>query len=144
MSHCDDEVHYFNKDGSNSDNDQGYGYFSLKKNCLHAIDKPALINQEGSIWMVNGKLHREDGPAVEKCNGRKEWWLNDKRHRVDGPAIVSVSGDMQYYENGKCSRKDGPAVENVDGYKEYWVDGKQLSEEDFVHKYSIKNKLKIK
>ena len=23
-----------------------------------------------------GKLHRENGPAVEKDNGDKEWWIN--------------------------------------------------------------------
>ena len=29
-------------------------------------------------WYLNGKLHREDGPAVERSNGTKEWWLNGK------------------------------------------------------------------
>ena len=29
------------------------------------------------VWWLNGKLHREDGPAVEYSNGDKEWWLND-------------------------------------------------------------------
>ena len=24
---------------------------------------------------LNGKLHREDGPAVIYANGTKEWWL---------------------------------------------------------------------
>ena len=27
-------------------------------------------------WYVNGKLHREDGPAVEYANGSKHWYLN--------------------------------------------------------------------
>jgi hypothetical protein len=26
-------------------------------------------------WTLNGKLHREDGPAVEYDDGAKEWWL---------------------------------------------------------------------
>jgi hypothetical protein len=30
-------------------------------------------------WYLNGKLHREDGPAIEYANGYKSWWLNDKR-----------------------------------------------------------------
>ena len=30
-------------------------------------------------WYLNGKLHREDGPAVEYANGDKEWWLNDEQ-----------------------------------------------------------------
>jgi len=24
-------------------------------------------------WSLNGKLHREDGPAIEWSNGTKEW-----------------------------------------------------------------------
>lgn len=29
-------------------------------------------------WYLDGKYHREDGPAVELSNGDKEWWLNGK------------------------------------------------------------------
>jgi len=29
-------------------------------------------------WYLNGKLHREDGPAVEYADGRREWWVNGK------------------------------------------------------------------
>ena len=29
-------------------------------------------------WYLNGKLHREDGPAIERADGTKEWWLNGK------------------------------------------------------------------
>ena len=29
-------------------------------------------------WYLNGKRHREDGPAIEYANGYKEWWLNGK------------------------------------------------------------------
>ena len=28
-------------------------------------------------WFLNGKLHREDGPASERSNGAKHWWLNN-------------------------------------------------------------------
>lgn len=27
-------------------------------------------------WYLNGKLHREDGPAIEHADGGKEWYLN--------------------------------------------------------------------
>ena len=39
------------------------------------------------FWYLNGKPHREDGPAVEYANGDKFWYLNGKRHREDGPAV---------------------------------------------------------
>ena len=38
----------------------------------------------------NGELHREDGPAVENINGRKEYHINGQLHREDGPAIEWV------------------------------------------------------
>ena len=28
-------------------------------------------------WLLDDKLHREDGPAVECSDGTKEFWLND-------------------------------------------------------------------
>ena len=31
-------------------------------------------------WYLNGKCHREDGPACEYANGNKAWYLNDKCH----------------------------------------------------------------
>ena len=27
-------------------------------------------------WWQNGKRHREDGPAIEHSDGRREWYLN--------------------------------------------------------------------
>ena len=29
-------------------------------------------------WYLKGKLHREDGPAIEYADGDKSWYLNDK------------------------------------------------------------------
>ena len=31
-------------------------------------------------WYLNGKLHREDGPAIEYPSGNKLWWLNDVKY----------------------------------------------------------------
>ena len=27
-------------------------------------------------WYLDGKLHREDGPAIENIDGTKEWYIN--------------------------------------------------------------------
>ena len=51
------------------------------------------------LWYLNGKLHREDGPACESANGSKEWFLNGKLHREDGPAIEDGYGDKYWYLN---------------------------------------------
>ena len=29
-------------------------------------------------WYLNGKRHREDGPAYENPYGTRAWWLNDE------------------------------------------------------------------
>ena len=31
-------------------------------------------------WCLNGKYHRENGPAVEFDDGIKYWYLNDKEY----------------------------------------------------------------
>ena len=38
-----------------------------------------VINIYGTkLWYLDGKLHREDGPAIEFPDGYKEWYLNDE------------------------------------------------------------------
>jgi len=29
-------------------------------------------------WILNGKRHRENGPAIEYANGEKNYWYNGK------------------------------------------------------------------
>ena len=39
-----------------------------------------IVDSDGSKkWYLNGKRHREDGPAVEWADGSKEWYLNGKK-----------------------------------------------------------------
>jgi hypothetical protein len=80
---------------------------------------------------VDGKLHREDGPAVECASGYKEWWLNDLHHREGAPAVEHVNGTKEWYLNGVHHREDGPAFEGVHGYKEWYLHGEELTEQEF-------------
>ena len=52
-------------------------------------------------WYLNGKRHREDGPAIEYADGTKCWYLNGKLHREDGPAVEYSNGDKHWYLNDK-------------------------------------------
>jgi len=61
----------------------------------------------GRVWQLNGKYHREDGPAIEWSDGTREWVLNGKRHR-----------------------EDGPAVERADGLSSWWLNGRHITEEE--------------
>src|ERR1700734_1354236 len=46
-------------------------------------------------WTKDGRLHREDGPAVIDRDGvtgiitREVWMRDNERHREDGPAVIS-------------------------------------------------------
>ena len=48
----------------------------------------------------NGKLQKEDGPAVEWSDGENHWYLNGIRHREDGPAIENNNGDIRFCLRG--------------------------------------------
>ena len=93
-------------------------------------DLPA--GDEKLIWAkyyyIDGKCHREDGPAVEISNGNKYYCINDLFHREDGPAI-EMSNKALYYIEGKLHRKDGPAIEYFNGDEFYYIEGK-LHRED--------------
>ena len=67
------------------------------------ILKGYVINESGNyrVWRLNGKRHREDGPAAEYADGGREWYLNGKRHREDGPAAEYADGDQEWWFNGK-------------------------------------------
>jgi hypothetical protein len=81
-------------------------------------------------WYLNGKYHREDGPATEWADGTKGWYLNDELHREDGPAIERASGGKSWWLNGKCHREDGPAVEYAEGDKYWYLNGEEVTEEE--------------
>lgn len=85
-----------------------------------------------TYYFLNGKLHREDGPAVELVDGSKEWYQNDKPHREDGPAIECANGDKSWYIHGKLHCIDGPAIEDADGYKCWSLNG-VIHREDGPH-----------
>lgn len=85
-------------------------------NKCHRIGAPAILRYnacvnppilEHEIWSVDGKHHREDGPAeTYNCHrtGKKhyeKWSINGQLHRKDGPA------DIRWDRNtGQISRAD--------------------------------------
>ena len=51
------------------------------------------------VWYLNGKWHREDGPAIEYADGTKFWYKYGEFHREDGPAVELASGTKRWYLN---------------------------------------------
>jgi hypothetical protein len=75
-------------------------------------------------YMVNGKLHREDGPAISIYGNEllcEAWFRNNLIHRDGAPAVYVPSiifpdymfkGSTEWYQNGKLHRDGGPALES--------------------------------
>ena len=62
-------------------------------------------NKNGDIvYYLNGKFHREDGPAVYN-DAYKGWWLYGRLHREDGPA-AEYTGGKSWYLNDQCYGND--------------------------------------
>jgi hypothetical protein len=95
------------------------------------IEYTVKVYDNRTVWYLNDKLHRVDGPAVECDSGSKYWYLNGKLHRVDGPAVEYANGHREWYLNGKLHRVDGPAVEYDDGNRSWYLNGKHLTEKEF-------------
>jgi hypothetical protein len=78
------------------------------------------------FWYLNGKRHREDGPACEWANGNKEWRLNGKHHREDGPACELTNGHKEWWLNGKkLTEKQHQAQTQACANKVIEIDGKK-------------------
>ena len=90
-------------------------------------------------WYLDGRLHREDGPAVEKAYGDKAWWLNGYLHREDGPAVEWHSGRKEWWLNGNLHREDGPAVEKFNGDKQWCLNNEEVDPEVIVDLWLAKN-----
>ena len=92
-------------------------------------------NKDGTIfYMLDGKCHREDGPAVQYINGDCEWWYDGMVHREGGPAIEFSDGERQWFFHDKRHRIDGPAVEYEDGRWDWYYFGSKVdcqSQEEF-------------
>lgn len=112
-----------------SDNGYKTWYLNGKR---HREDGPAVEDADGSKkWYLKGKLHRESGPAVEYADGTKHWYLNGELHRESGPAVEFADGYKEWYLNGELHREDGPAIEWASGSKWWYLNDEKLSEAQF-------------
>ena len=82
---------------------------------LHREDGPARCGPEYNAWYIDGNLHREDGPAVEYTNGVKSWYLDGIGLTEEGfnKRVSSCNDDRFWYKNNSYN---GKMVE-IDGKK---------------------------
>ena len=62
--------------------------------------KVKVYSDRTKWYNLEGQLHREDGPAIERADGSKFWYRNGQFHRDDGPAIEYANGAKEWYLNG--------------------------------------------
>jgi hypothetical protein len=97
---------------------------------LHREDGPALEWAHGTReWYRRGRRHRDGGPAVEHADGTKSWYRGGQLHRDDGPAVEGADGNLEWHREGKLHREDGPALQDAGGRKCWYRNG-QLHRED--------------
>ena len=70
--------------------------------------------------------------CTTSLSGTKRWYQNGKLHRDDGPAIEYNNGDKCWYKNGLLHREDGPAIEWITGYKRWYLNGIKYTKEEFI------------
>lgn len=66
-----------------------------------------MRTEENTAWGLRvcftdeqGKLHREDGPAIEYEDGFKQWHIHGMHHSVDGPATICPDGKTVWVVRG--------------------------------------------
>ena len=77
------------------------------------IEYTVIVYPEGSkSWWLNGKRHREDGPAIEYADGNKFWCLNGERvTEEEHKRLTSKVVEMTMEEISKALGKQVKVVE---------------------------------
>jgi hypothetical protein len=56
---------------------------------------------ERRVWLLDGRPHRTDGPAIVDLDSPfQEWYQHGVLHREDGAARVTRTGDRQFFWRG--------------------------------------------
>ncbi len=109
--------------------DQDYIWYKLQGYNIDA-------DTDRVIWLLDGKYHREDGPAYIGSDGSQTWYLHGELHREDGPAVIGADGYQVWWLNGKLHRTDGPAVIRTNGGQEWWLNGEEYIEQEWQNALS--------
>lgn len=64
-----------------------YNNFKSTPNSLSPVSK-CMIYKNRKEWYKNGKLHRDNKPAIEYTNGCKKWYKNGILYKEYGPYMI--------------------------------------------------------
>lgn len=84
---------------------------SYNRIILPPINGPVeVVFADGTrAWYLDGRLHRDDGPAIQTPGGFRGWKRYGESHRDDGPALEWPDGRQQWVANGKTTKWRNPA-----------------------------------
>jgi hypothetical protein len=104
--------------------------YEIKK----GIDK--IVRDDGAIiWIKDGEIHKDDGPAIENETALPSWYKSGFRHTIEkinkehlGFLVVddldSKNKNNVWYKNGVIHRDNEPAIEYENGTKIWFSNGK--------------------
>lgn len=104
---------------------------------LHSYyDLPAVVRDDGMcMWMNQGVLSRECGPAVIYPDGTTVFFKDGSIHRPGNlpaveypPKYGEQTGTRKYYDSGCLHRSDGPAIERETGESFWYLWGRKIEE----------------
>ena len=80
---------------------------------IQGVEEGRYRNRTFEHHIVDGRLHRDDGPAIIEMTSDgwsfERWHYHGIIHRVGGPAYSAPNEDI-WYLNGNRTRADGPAI----------------------------------
>lgn len=101
-----------------------------KQKALELFQTITIYKDRTKVWMMNGIIHRKDGPAEECHDGFKCWYImgssyrsidpvkgerwyfptTDRtlKHREGSPAVILPGGTKKWYYFGILHRENGP------------------------------------
>ena len=117
-------------------------------------------NIKYECYYLNGKCHRDDGPAyiryyeyINACVYYKQYYTNGVWNRINGPAVIFYyeNGNLEhehYYLNGTRHRDNGPAyiAYYPDGnvwYVYHYINGEVLTEDEWYQRLTVKQRVNL-
>lgn len=99
-----------------------------------SLHGPAVEELDGTrLYYDNGVMTRDfrEGPAEIRCMYHRVGYYRDgKLHREDGPALIE-NNKISYYRNGELYREDGPTICHFkDGRETPWEDWMDTLKDD--------------
>ena len=71
------------------------------------VVRPVIYSNGSYEWRYEGEFHRIGGPAYVDIGGTEWWFINGKQHREDGPAVLykdsRFGSGNTYWNVGKYS-----------------------------------------